>query len=217
VSESSRTAIDADDEPVVIHLRDDSRVRLTETLGTDAANVIGAADIRMVTGWQMLAAVFERHLAAEVETIEKLSEEEITELGARAAAQVVASARWSQVIGDRLDTSQVSQLLDVSRQALAKRQRTGSILGLRGDGTTWYPTWQFDMESGSIRPTVRDLIGAFRDRLGQGCDPLLIASWAQTPQHEDLAGETPARWIQARSDPDQLRRSAERAAARLAQ
>ncbi|MCY3560362.1 MAG: Eco57I restriction-modification methylase domain-containing protein [bacterium] len=42
---------------------------------------------------------------------------------------VPAAARWPQVVGDRLDTTQVARLLGVSRQALAKRQHTGSLLG----------------------------------------------------------------------------------------
>jgi len=182
-----------------------------------AATVLEMADITVMGRWRILAESFERHMAADLETIEKLSEDEVNQLGARAAAQVVSAARWSQVVGDRLDTTQVAQLLGVSRQALAKRQQSGSLLGLPGDGTTWYPTWQFDLENTTIRPAVRDVIGAFRDRLGNDTEPLLIASWALTPQHEDLAGETPARWLQAGRDLDQLRQAAERAAARLAQ
>lgn len=145
----------------------------------------------------------------------KLDAEEARRLGRRAAGEVLASARWAQVVGDRLDTSQVTQLLGVSRQALSKRQKSGSLLGLAGDGTTWFPTWQFDLGQSRIRPEVRELIGAFRDRLDD-VDPLLIASWATTPQGEDLAGQTPVQWLHSGRNPDQLREAAERAAARLA-
>lgn len=158
---------------------------------------------------------FLEHLTANAHAIGKLDEEEAARLGLRAAGQVLAAARWSQVVGDRLDTTQVTRLLGITRQALAKRQKAGSLLGLGGDGTTWYPTWQFDSDAASIRPEVRDVIGAFRDRLDD-LDPLLIAAWATTPQDEDLAGDTPADWMRAARDPDQLRRAAERAAARLA-
>jgi len=169
-------------------------------------------------GLAAAAAVVDRfveQLTVHAEFLGKLDAEEAERLGHRAAAQVLAAARWSQVIGDRLDTTQVAQLLGITRQALAKRQTTGSILGLPGDGTTWYPTWQFDIEAARIRPEVRDLIGAFRDRLDD-VDPFVIAAWATTPQDEDLAGETPAQWLRAGRDPDQLRQAAERAAARLA-
>lgn len=157
---------------------------------------------------------FVKVLATEANRLGKLDAHEATRLGRRAASQALAAVRWSQVVGDRLDTTQVTRLLGVTRQALAKRQRTGSLLGLRGDGTTWYPTWQFDTAETRIRPEVRDLIGAFRDRLDE-VDPLVIAAWATTPQDEDLAGDTPAQWLRAGRDPDQLRRAAERAAARL--
>lgn len=157
---------------------------------------------------------FVEALAADAELLGKLDDDEAMRLGRRAAGEVLAAARWSQVVGDRLDTSQVAQLLGVSRQALAKRRNTGSLLGLPGDGTTWYPTWQFDIDGARIHPEVRDLIGAFRDRLDD-IDPLVIAAWATTPQDEDLASETPAQWLRAGRDPDQLRQAAERAAARL--
>lgn len=163
---------------------------------------------------ESVADGFVEELASHAPLLGKLDDEEAVRLGRRAAAQVLAAARWAQVVGDRLDTSQVTQLLGVTRQALAKRQQTGSLLGLPGDGTTWYPTWQFDTAEARIRPEVRDLIGAFRDRLDD-FDPYVIAAWATTPQDEDLAGETPAQWLQAGRDQDQLRRAAERAAARL--
>lgn len=169
-------------------------------------------------GLAVAAAVadsFLEQLIAPAELLGKLDNEEAARLGRRAAEQVLAGARWSQVVGDRLDTTQVGRLLGVTRQALAKRQTVGSLLGLAGDGTTWYPTWQFDLDDGHIRPEVRDLIGAFRDRLDD-VDPLLIAAWATTPQDEDLAGDTPSYWLRTGRDPDQLRRAAERAAARLA-
>jgi len=161
-----------------------------------------------------VAGTFVEALAAEAAPLGKLDGEEAVRLGRRAAAQVLAAARWAQVVGDRLDTTQVAQLLGVTRQALAKRQLTGSLLGVPGDGTTWYPTWQFDSDEGRIRPEVRDVLGAFRDRLDD-IDPLVVAAWATTPQDEDLAGETPAQWLRAGRDQDQLRRAAERAAARL--
>lgn len=162
-----------------------------------------------------VADSFLEHLAAVAGVLGKLDTEEAVRLGRRAAEQVLAAARWSQIVGDRLDTTQVARLLGVTRQALAKRQTTGSLLGLPGDGTTWYPTWQFDIDAARIRPEVRDLVGAFRDRLDD-VDPLIIAAWATTPQDKDLAGETPAQWLRAGRDPDQLRQAAERAAARLA-
>ena len=157
---------------------------------------------------------FVEALTANTRWLGKLEDDEAARLGRSAAEQVLAAARWSQVVGDRLDTTQVARLLGVTRQALAKRRQTGSLLGVPGDGTTWYPTWQFDTDEGGVRPEVRDVLGAFRDRLDE-VDPLVVAAWAMTTQDEDLAGETPAQWLRAGRDQDQLLRAAERAASRL--
>ncbi len=165
----------------------------------------------------MLVDAFHERLTDARHVVEEISADEASELGAKAAEEVVASARWSKLVGDRIDTSEASRVLGVSRQALSKRQSSGSLLGLPGHNTTWFPTWQLDIENESIRPEVRDIIGAFRDALGEGADPFLIASWASTAQHEDLNGLSPAKWLADGKDTEQLRRAAQRAAERLAQ
>ena len=141
---------------------------------------------------------------------------EAAELGRHAAQQAAASASWSQIVGDRLDTSQVTELLGVTRQALAKRQASGSLVGLRGRRTTWFPAWQFDSGARCVRPIVRDVTAAFRKHLGEA-DAVLIASWATTLQAEDLDGETAADWIESGGDAGRVTQAAHRAAARLAQ
>ncbi len=158
-----------------------------------------------------------RRLSDARHVIEEISADEACELGAKAAEVVVASARWSRLVGDRIDTSEASRVLGISRQALSKRQASGSLLGLPGHNTTWYPTWQLDIENESIRPEVRDIVGAFRDALGEGADPFLIASWASTTQHEDLNGSSPPEWLADGKDIEQLRQAAQRAAERSAQ
>lgn len=147
----------------------------------------------------------------------KVDDDQLENLGRRAGRQITAALRWAAIVGEHLDTTQVTQLLGVSRQALAKRQQSGSLLGLPGEGTTRYPTWQFDQERGEVLPVVREIIGAFRDRLDH-VDPLIVAAWATTPQVEDLPdGQTPAGWLRAHRDSALVRQAAERAAARLAQ
>ena len=165
----------------------------------------------------VLVDAFHERLSDARHVIEEISADEACELGAKAAEVVVASARWSRLVGDRIDTSEASRVLGISRQALSKRQASGSLLGLLGHNTTWYPTWQLDIENESIRPEVRDIIGAFRDALGEGADPFLIASWASTTQHEDLNGSSPAEWLADGKDIEQLRQAAQRAAERSAQ
>lgn len=168
---------------------------------SDAAVAIVEAFVERITG------------AGEV--FEKMDPVEAKRLGEAAANQALASARWSNLVGDRLDTTQVAELLGVTRQALAKRQASGSLLGLPGHGITWYPAWQFDTLAREIRPQVREIIGVFRDHLGD-FDPLLLASWAATPQSEDLNGISPAQWLVTGGSIDELRRAASRAASRLA-
>ena len=50
-------------------------------------------------------------LVAREDELGKLDPEEADRLGQRAARQVLASARWNTIVGDRLDTRQVTQLL----------------------------------------------------------------------------------------------------------
>ena len=165
----------------------------------------------------MLVDAFHERLSDARHVIEEISADEAGVLGAKAAENVVASARWSRLVGDRIDTSEAVRVLGITRQALSKRQASGSLLGLPGHNTTWYPTWQLDTGKEAIRPEVRDVIGAFRDALGEGADPFLIASWASTAQHEDLNGLSPAEWLADGKDIEQLRQAAQRAAERLAQ
>jgi len=164
----------------------------------------------------LVDAFLERLSPARCE-IDEIDADEARELGTKAAEEAIASARWSRLVGDRIDTSEAAELLGVTRQALSKRQTSGSLLGLPGRGTTWYPTWQLDIDKKAIRSEVRHIIGAFRDSLGKEADPFLIASWASTAQHEDLGGLSPAEWLAQGNDLDDLRQAAQRTAERLAQ
>ncbi|WP_419837791.1 hypothetical protein [Candidatus Poriferisodalis sp.] len=144
-----------------------------------------------------------------------IDDETARRMGSTAAEQVMAVAAWEAAIGDRLDTTQVRELLGISRQALAKRQRSGSLIALEGQRTSWYPVWQFDREQRRVRPIVADIIAAFGEYLDEA-DPVVIAAWATTPQL-DLGDRTPAQWIADANDDEQLTRAARRAAVRLAQ
>lgn len=114
---------------------------------------------------------------------------EAEEAGRGAARHAVAPIVWRSAVGDVWDTSKVTELLGVSRQALAQRIQSRTLLGLRGRGTTLYPTWQFDAERRAVRPIVAALLAEFRN--AQGVEPWTVASWATTPQTE-LRGNTPA-------------------------
>jgi hypothetical protein len=135
--------------------------------------------------------------------------------GQRAAATAVAPVVWARAAGEVLETSEVQNLLGVSRQALAKRIAVGSLIGLPAKGRTLFPVWQFDLDEGRVRTAVRAIIEVFRESLGE-VDPNLIAAWATTPQDEDLDGSTPASWLAENRDIEVVVESARRLAARMA-
>jgi hypothetical protein len=147
--------------------------------------------------------------------LHNLLPEKAVEYGRRAARVAIAPVVWSLAMGDRLDTSQAMQALGVTRQALSKRVLAGSLVGVPGRGTTYFPAWQFDLDRGEVRPAVRHVIGTFAEELGKA-DPHLMSAWATTPQYEDLDGMTPADWVVKEMDLDRLIQAARRAAGRLA-
>lgn len=163
---------------------------------------------------------FEERLREQMERrkdlVEDLDYESARRLGRQGADAALAPLAWAQIVGDRWDTSTTAEFLAISRQALFDRVRRGSLLGIAGRGTTWYPTWQFDLTKRQARPVVARVIKAFEETLGDRPDPLAVASWAQTVQ-SSLDGMTPIDWISS-SDRDEERVvvAARRTAAKLA-
>jgi hypothetical protein len=142
----------------------------------------------------MLAGLYEvlnEHLHDLAEGVPK---ERLRDAGVQAGEQIITTLRWSAVVGDRLDTSQVTALLGSSRQALHERVGRGKLLAFPGRGTSWYPAWQFDRNLRRVRPVVAKLLDVFRDDAGE-VDPWLVAGWAATPQ-PDLDDQTPIAYIE---------------------
>jgi hypothetical protein len=144
----------------------------------------------------------------------ELSNEELIELGRRAASYAVAPLLCSTDIGDRWDARRVTEFLDVSRQAVYKRVRTGSLLGLPGSGTTWFPVWQFDPDRRVVRRVVASIITQFR-AADPDLDPLVIAAWVTAP-HPQLDGASPADEIRRGGNDERVSLLAARAARGLA-
>ena len=142
--------------------------------------------------------------------LDHLTSDEISALGAAAADSVIGRIMRDRAIGERWSTSEVTEYLGVSRQALHKRLRGHSILGLPGRGVTWFPVWQF--QNGAVRPVVAELIAAFR--AVEPYDPLLVASWATTVQPE--LGTSPGEWLEPGGDERRLVELACRSATELA-
>lgn len=158
---------------------------------------------------ERLVALLGRHR----EAIAELDYDDARHLGAQAADAAVAPVLWAAALGERWPTTTVTEFLHITRQALHKRVANGSALGLPGRGTTWFPVWQFDLDSHEVRPVVAEVIGAFREELG-AVDPLVIASWATTDQPE--LAMSPEQWLAAGKDPAEIARIARRAAMELA-
>lgn len=136
------------------------------------------------------------------------------EAGRRAARAAIAPLIWSSRLGQTLNTTQVTQHLRVSRQALAKRQANASILGLPGRGTTLYPVWQFTPGLDQVRPEVRQILKIFVDETGS-LDAYAVAAWMTTAS-DDLNGLSPKDWLLKKDDPQQAYGAARRTAGRLA-
>lgn len=149
-----------------------------------------------------------------LKAFERLTDREALALGRRAAEDALAPLYWAGMIGDRWDIHHASKFLDISRQALYKRVRGGSALGVRGQGTTYFPVWQFDPRERIVRAVVGHVIDAFK-AADPDVDPLVIAAWAMASNNL-LDGLTPATWITGGRDDERVISAARRAAAPLA-
>lgn len=158
---------------------------------------------------QRLKVLLDRHS----EILWSVEPERATAFGAEGADAAVAPLLWAAAVGERWDTATVTEFLGVTRQALHKRVVSGSVLGLPGRGTTWFPVWQFDRANHRVLPEAAEVIAAFGRALDT-FDPLVVASWATSEQPE--LGMSPEEWLTAGKDPGEVVRVARRAAAELA-
>src|SRR5438067_10434433 len=106
---------------------------------------------------ERLSVLVDRHKGS----LAELDFEEARQLGARGAVAAVAPLIWGAAIGERWPTTTVTEFLHVTRQALHKRVVSGSVLGVLGRGTTWFPVWQFDLNTHEVRPVVAEIVKAF--------------------------------------------------------
>jgi len=163
----------------------------------------------LVDGWQQgLAEVLENH----ADLVQELDYHEGARLGRDAAWAAVAPLLWAAHVGDRWDTARVTEFLGITRQAVYKKVRCRSVLGIPGRGTTWFPTWQFDPVARHVRSVVAQVLDVFHTA-DKHLGPMPIAAWATTEQPE--LGTTPAAWISAGRDPEQVLVAARHAAAPL--
>lgn len=166
-------------------------------------------------------SAIESGLSEELDRVASLLDEQLAdegeafELGQEAGRAVIGPLLLRQLLGDdRFDTAAVARLLQVTRQALHKRVRAGSLLAVPGRGTTWYPAWQFDTDNRSIRPAAQAVLTAWSEVHGS-FDPETVLAWANSSQPE-FPECTPAEWIEENGDEEVVVMAARRAARELA-
>lgn len=185
-------------QPVKAALRDvhgrDEPLRHPTALRYQLDHVVHRSTVPSSELVDQLAFGFVEAFATQHDVLRDLSVKEARQLGLEAARSLLATLRWNQAIGDRLSTREVTELLHVSRQALAKRVQSGGLLALPGSRTTWYPSWQFDRAHRDVRRCVREILAEFRRALGDDFDPLTIATWMNSPNSE-LDDMSPGEWV----------------------
>lgn len=80
------------------------------------------------------------------------------------------------LLKDAITTTQVAQLLGISRQAVGERERKGQLLGVMEGGQLRFPLWQFDPSgSGGIIEGLPSVLRALDE--GRAIPPLAKMSW----------------------------------------
>lgn len=139
----------------------------------------------------------------------ELEDEE--QFGRRAALLAASELLWGRELGPMVNTSQVSELLSCSRQAVNERVHRHTLLALPAPTGYAFPLFQF---TGSGRPVagVSEVIRALSDAVET---PQTIAAWLVAPEPE-LGGDAPIEVLK-RGEIEPAVTAAERYAARLRQ
>lgn len=136
---------------------------------------------------------------------------EMSEAEARRAAMLaVAEAAWEETLGPLLSSSQVRELLGVSRQRVDQLVRRKRLIGLRERlGRRRYPLFQFNEERAS-----EPLVSSFWIVADGTASDWTAASWC-VQEDSALGGLSPVEWVRRRKDPERLLQVARQDAARL--
>lgn len=165
--------------------------------------------------WQLVESM----LPGYEEMLEDLLDADRQKLVRDAAGAIAGPLIWRTLLGeDRLDTTKTALLLGLTRQAINKRLKAHTLLGVPGRGTTWFPLWQFDAPRNRVRPVVEAILRPWTEADANGVlpwDDFRILSWATTPQPE-LDGAKPEDWIVEGRDDGPLIAAARRAVRKAA-
>jgi hypothetical protein len=131
----------------------------------------------------------------------------------RAARIAAAELAWAKRLGTvLLSKSDAAIALDTAEKGVASLVRGGKLIALVHNGEPRFPAWQFahdfDVDARAALAQAHQIYVATA-----GVSPWSAASWL-IAEHPELNGESPVRWITLGEDREQLRRVAERDAAR---
>nr|WP_294545287.1 hypothetical protein [uncultured Rhodopila sp.] len=93
--------------------------------------------------------------------------------------------------GATLTAEQAGKLIGISRQAIDKRRRSGTLIGLRQGGSWHYPQCQFDEQRHEVIAGLPRLLEAMR-----GSSPWVILDFLLAPD-QTLNGRTPLEVLRA--------------------
>jgi hypothetical protein len=134
------------------------------------------------------------------------------EAARRGALLAAASQAWESELGPLLSTTDVRELLGVSRQRVDELLRSKRLIALLDSaGHRQYPAFQFH----DGQP-LQSLVAAFWTVAGAAISPWTAASWCSAPD-DALKGLSPAAWAHGGRDAADLARVARQDAARLDQ
>lgn len=135
------------------------------------------------------------------------------EAARRGGLLAAASQAWENELGPLLATSEVRELLGVSRQRVDELLRSKRLIALSDSaGHRRYPAFQFH----DGRP-LQPLVVAFWTVADASIDPWTAAAWCIAPDDGALQGLSPVAWARGGRADSNLARAARQDAARLDQ
>ncbi|MCF8611696.1 hypothetical protein L5G28_16240 [Gordonia sp. HY285] len=119
-------------------------------------------------------------------------------IAAKMVSALPTSNVYDQLGGPFYDTAGLTTWLGLSKQALAKRVKVGSVIACQLDdyrGTWVFPTWQFTDD----RTVLAGLSDVWRILCPAADDPWMALFWLRA-RHPALGGAAPVDWLIAGGD-----------------
>lgn len=113
-------------------------------------------------------------------------------LASRLVNAIPSENRWGERIGPIYTAARLTEILNISRQAISDRTKTRSLWGLKtADGHVVYPARQFTRNF-EVLPGLSDVLRVFK---GVPVDDWTLASWLVARQ-PDLSRKSILDWLE---------------------